>query len=150
MNDSDPTRDPDLDSTSAGDDLLDDGLRHLFRGSESRTDGSNSLVEALAGISGLDSRIRLRDLDDPDTRLDGPLSDKIRELLADQPRYDARGEIARGGIGIVLRAFDRDLGRDVAMKMLRPELADRPEMLSRFIEEAQIGGQLQHPGIVPV
>ncbi len=65
-------------------------------------------------------------------------------------RYQVLGEIARGGLGIVLQARDSDLGRDVAMKVL-PERDDRREAdISRFIEEAQIGGQLQHPGIVPV
>ncbi|MCY2959137.1 MAG: protein kinase, partial [Planctomycetota bacterium] len=41
-------------------------------------------------------------------------------------------------------------GRDVAVKVLDGELAKRPEVVQRFVEEAQIGGQLQHPGIVPV
>jgi serine/threonine-protein kinase len=53
-------------------------------------------------------------------------------------------------MGVVLKARDVDLGRDVAVKVLRGRYSDRPEMVNRFIEEAQIGGQLQHPGIVPV
>jgi serine/threonine-protein kinase len=65
-------------------------------------------------------------------------------------RYRIVGEIARGGIGVVLRGHDVDLGRDVAMKVLREEHAERADVLQRFVEEAQIGGQLQHPGIVPV
>ncbi len=60
------------------------------------------------------------------------------------------GEIARGGMGVVLKGHDTDLGRDVAVKVLDKRLADRPEVIQRFVEEAQIGGQLQHPGIVPV
>ncbi len=60
------------------------------------------------------------------------------------------GEIARGGMGVVLKGHDTDLGRDVAVKVLDPEMAKRPEVVQRFIEEAQVGGQLQHPGIVPV
>ena len=51
---------------------------------------------------------------------------------------------------MVLRAHDRDLGRDVAVKLLHERLARNPEALRRFVEEAQIGGQLQHAGIVPV
>lgn len=65
-------------------------------------------------------------------------------------RFRIDGEIARGGMGAVLKGRDPDLGRDVAVKVLRDDLGDRPEMVRRFIEEAQIGGQLQHPGIVPV
>src|SRR6188474_3630945 len=64
--------------------------------------------------------------------------------------YQILGEIARGGMGVILKGHDTDLGRDVAVKVLDPELAKRPEVVQRFIEEAQIGGQLQHPGIVPV
>ena len=53
-------------------------------------------------------------------------------------------------MGVVLRAHDADLGRDLAVKVLRESFRDQPEMVRRFVEEAQIGGQLQHPGIVPV
>jgi serine/threonine-protein kinase len=71
-----------------------------------------------------------------------------------QPRgrgnYQILGEIGRGGMGAVLRGHDSELGRDIAVKVLHRRLADRPEALQRFVEEAQIGGQLQHPGIVPV
>lgn len=65
-------------------------------------------------------------------------------------RYQLQGEIARGGMGAILRARDADLGRELAVKVLLERHADRPEVAQRFIEEAQIGGQLQHPGIVPV
>ena len=50
----------------------------------------------------------------------------------------------------VLRGHDVDLGRDLALKMLLEKHAHRPEVARRFVEEAQIGGQLQHPGVVPV
>ncbi len=65
-------------------------------------------------------------------------------------RLQVFGEIARGGMGSVLRGRDADLGRDLAVKVLLADHHDRPEMVRRFVEEAQIGGQLQHPGIVPV
>jgi len=68
----------------------------------------------------------------------------------DDSRYRIAGEIAKGGVGIIYKARDADLGRDVALKVLRREHASNPEVLERLIEEAQIGGQLQHPGIVPV
>ncbi len=50
----------------------------------------------------------------------------------------------------MLQARDVDLGREVAIKVLRDEYQRRPEIVRRFVEEAQIGGQLQHPGVVPV
>src|SRR5262245_21451926 len=65
-------------------------------------------------------------------------------------RYRILGEIARGGLGVVLRGHDAELGRDVAVKVVRDEVAGHPDVIRRFVEEAQIGGQLQHPGIVPV
>ncbi len=65
-------------------------------------------------------------------------------------RYQLLGEIARGGMGAVLKGRDHDLGRDLAIKVLLEKHRDQPELIRRFIEEAQIGGQLQHPGIVPV
>jgi serine/threonine-protein kinase len=64
-------------------------------------------------------------------------------------RYRLLDEIGRGGMGSVLRAHDPELGRELAIK-LRPELRDEPEAIRRFLEEARIGGRLQHPGVVPV
>jgi tetratricopeptide (TPR) repeat protein len=65
-------------------------------------------------------------------------------------RYQLQGEIARGGMGAVLRGRDVDLGRDLAFKVLLEKHAQRPEVARRFLEEAQVGAQLQHPGVVPV
>jgi serine/threonine-protein kinase len=70
--------------------------------------------------------------------------------VGDAGRYQLHGEIARGGIGVVLKGRDVDLGRDVAVKVLLERHRDRPELVRRFVEEAQIAGQLQHPGVVPV
>jgi tetratricopeptide (TPR) repeat protein/tRNA A-37 threonylcarbamoyl transferase component Bud32 len=57
---------------------------------------------------------------------------------------------ATGGIGRVWLAHDDSLGRDVAMKELLPERANQPAIRTRFLKEAQITGQLEHPGIVPI
>jgi tetratricopeptide (TPR) repeat protein len=65
-------------------------------------------------------------------------------------RLELFGEIGRGGMGVVLRGRDPDLGRELAVKVLRDDLRGSPEMVRRFVEEAQIAGQLQHPGIVPI
>src|SRR5262249_17509975 len=65
-------------------------------------------------------------------------------------KYQLAGEIARGGMGCGLKGRDVDLGRDVALKVLLEQHAGRTELLRRFVEEAQIAGQLQHPGIAPV
>jgi WD40 repeat protein/tRNA A-37 threonylcarbamoyl transferase component Bud32 len=65
-------------------------------------------------------------------------------------RYTLVRPHAAGGIGQVWLAHDADLGRDVALKELRLERAQNPAITARFLREARITGQLQHPGIVPV
>ena len=65
-------------------------------------------------------------------------------------RYEMLEELGAGGMGEVLRVRDRSLKRTVAMKVASPELQATAEGLSRFVEEAQVAAQLQHPGIVPV
>ena len=74
------------------------------------------------------------------------------EMPSDRGRYQLLGEIGHGGMGAVFNAeaADPDLGRDLAVKILLEEHQVSPDLVRRFIEEAQIGGQLQHPGIVPV
>ena len=65
-------------------------------------------------------------------------------------RYRLDGEIARGGMGAIIKGRDTDLGRDLAIKVLLDSHKDKPEVIQRFVEEAQISGQLQHPGIAPI
>ncbi|HEY0483743.1 MAG TPA: protein kinase [Kofleriaceae bacterium] len=69
-------------------------------------------------------------------------------LAADDPdRYEQVSEHARGGLGRVVRALDRRLGRTVAVKEL---LRHDPANEARFLREALITARLEHPGIVPV
>lgn len=65
-------------------------------------------------------------------------------------RYSLSRLHAKGGIGQVWLARDESLGREVALKELRPERAADPTLWARFLKEAQITGQLEHPGIVPI
>ncbi len=65
-------------------------------------------------------------------------------------RYQIEGEIGRGGMGMVLRARDPDLNRPLAVKVLLPSHGNQAELERRFREEAEITGQLQHPGIPPI
>lgn len=77
-------------------------------------------------------------------------SDELRmpERLAD--RYVVLEEIGHGGVGVIHRGWDTQLNREVAVKVLRKEFLSKPEALRRFMNEAIITSQLQHPGIVPV
>jgi serine/threonine-protein kinase len=65
-------------------------------------------------------------------------------------RYRLEGRIGQGGMGVVYRAHDPDFHRPLAVKILKEEYKDRPHMVARFLEEAKITGQLQHPGVPPV
>jgi serine/threonine-protein kinase len=78
----------------------------------------------------------------------GDTESEIPNVGSDQ--YQILGEIAKGGVGVVLKAHDMDIGRDVALKVLRTDRRENVSLIQRFVEEAQIGGQLQHPGIIPV
>jgi serine/threonine-protein kinase len=66
------------------------------------------------------------------------------------PGYEVVGEIGQGGMGIVYHARDCTLDRPVALKFLQQHYTHDPSVSSRFLYEAQITGQLQHPGIPPV
>jgi serine/threonine-protein kinase len=68
----------------------------------------------------------------------------------DLGRYEVLGEVARGGMGAVYRALDRQLNREVALKLMHRGREADPAMRLRFVEEAQLTGQLQHPGVPPV
>jgi PAS domain S-box-containing protein len=65
-------------------------------------------------------------------------------------RYRRIRLFATGGIGHIWLVHDNALGRQIALKELRPEQADDALLRMRFLREAQITGQLEHPGIVPV
>ena len=65
-------------------------------------------------------------------------------------RYELGGEVARGGMGAILRAQDLNIERTVAMKVTLGRADEDAETLQRFTQEAELTGQLEHPNIVPV
>lgn len=65
-------------------------------------------------------------------------------------RYRGRGVLGEGGMGEVRLYRDVHVGREVAMKVLLPEFADNETKRKRFLREARIQGQLDHPCVVPV
>lgn len=65
-------------------------------------------------------------------------------------RYEIVDEIGRGGMGTVYRARDTKMRREVAVKVLRPELVSVPGYLERFRREAYTAAQLSEPHVVPV
>jgi len=138
-------------------DLLDE--RHLERARE-----------ALEGVldGGQDAGVDQAHAPDPLTQevLEGPREEAfVRELVARLHRREARATryrreevLASGGQGVVHRVWDEDLRRHLAMKVARipgegpssARAATDSRSLGRFLEEAQVSGQLEHPGIVPV
>lgn len=76
------------------------------------------------------------------------VADLIARRGSQSSRYLIDKEIARGGMGAVLRGIDCDIRREIAIKVMLD--AANPHKKARFVEEAQITGQLEHPNIVPV
>src|SRR5262249_34683872 len=102
-----------------------------------------SLEEALrrrfAGAAGTSATVGLAD---------GPATGGA--ALPEVPGCALVGELGRGGMGVVYRGRDPVLGRDLAVKVLGARCAGDAELAERFVAEAQVAGQLQHPGVVPV
>jgi serine/threonine-protein kinase len=84
----------------------------------------------------------------PTDSSDNDLVARVERAVA--PAYDLQDELGRGGAGIVYRAIDRRLKRNVALKILPPDLAFRSDLRDRFLREAETAAQLNHPNIVPI
>ena len=90
----------------------------------------------------------------------GELDNSVHAVHETPGRYTSVSEHARGGMGRVLLVYDEHLGREIAMKELLPYASSEGDTLtprrhvmtivSRFLQEARITGQLEHPSIVPV
>lgn len=75
--------------------------------------------------------------------------ESVRQVLSG-PKYKVVTTIARGGMGIIMQARDLRIRRTVAMKVMKTAAQFSRENVLRFIDEAQLTGQLEHPNIVPV
>ena len=79
------------------------------------------------------------------------LQDPDLELHGEPLRgYRVLEQIGAGAFGVVFRAFQPQVGREVAIKAVHPELANHPDFVRRFEREAQIVARLEHPHIVPL
>ncbi|MCC7014106.1 MAG: serine/threonine protein kinase [Planctomycetes bacterium] len=107
---------------------------------------------------GVDPELSLGGVPKADADPPSALFERLRSRNPKGTRYRLLGEVGRGGMGVVLRIWDEDLRRTLAMKVVlgRDESATGdtphvdPKTIGRFLEEAQVTGQLDHPGIVPV
>jgi serine/threonine-protein kinase len=114
-------------------------------------------LQAIA--DGLNVRAGLRSVDDPRVRetIENPApaveagqSETLDLPAHTRSRYTLARVHAEGGLGRVWLARDTDLHRDVALKEIKRSRSENPDTRSRFLKEAQITGQLEHPNIVPV
>ena len=74
----------------------------------------------------------------------------LPDLQGDGVRYFPVRFHARGGLGEVYVAQDKEVGREVALKLIQPRYVALEESRLRFLQEAEITGRLEHPGIVPI
>ncbi|MFN8570329.1 MAG: serine/threonine-protein kinase, partial [Kouleothrix sp.] len=75
----------------------------------------------------------------------------IEERLAQVVKgYELREVLGEGGYGVVYRAYQPQVGREVAVKIILPQYANHPEFIRRFESEAQLVARLEHPYIVPL
>ena len=124
----------------------DGSVIHLTPGPDMETAGDKELLSGqMSVISPLKSEYGLEsdiDLQLPKkTAFHGP---STRE------KYVISGEVGRGGMGVILNAVDTDIRREVAMKVITGRRSESRDYLERFVGEAQVQGQLEHPNICPV
>jgi serine/threonine protein kinase len=74
----------------------------------------------------------------------------VAALNLHQQNYEVRAPIGTGAMGAVLQVRDRNIDRTVAMKVVLDQHHATPQKLQRFLQEARILGQLEHPNIVPI
>jgi eukaryotic-like serine/threonine-protein kinase len=77
-----------------------------------------------------------------------PRAGRLEDLPFEE-RYEVRGSLGQGGMGEIALCTDRRIGRDIALKLIRKG-EDDPNVRARFVREACLQGQLEHPAIVPV
>src|SRR5207247_94815 len=83
-----------------------------------------------------------------DPQVDVTELDLVREQLKDE--YEIVDELGRGGMAIVFKAREKQLERDVAIKVLPFSLAFDKEFVERFQREARTSAKLEHPSIIPI
>src|SRR5262245_3131718 len=99
-------------------------------------------LESIASLVTVDERQPVRALPPSPSAPTLPSTNRVR--------YRKVREHAGGGLGEVFVALDEELGREVALKEIKAQHADRPDFRARFVREAEVTGNLEHPGIVPV
>lgn len=110
--------------------------------------GSSSMARGWAPTKGATGAAWPQPL--PDSAKRSPMSQRPLSAPRAEDRYQLLDNFAHGGLGNIWRAKDAIIHREIAFKELLPKALKNPRIVERFLEEAQITGQLEHPGIVPI
>ncbi|WP_165068826.1 serine/threonine-protein kinase [Paludisphaera rhizosphaerae] len=112
------------------------------------------LQAALGKLGDRDLNARLAAVEGFPATLDGDVEATGLHVSETPTRAGGRFRVVRfhrqGGLGRIFVARDEELGREVALKEIRPDKADAGEMRDRFLLEAEINAGLEHPGVVPI
>ena len=73
-----------------------------------------------------------------------------QEAGFEEADYEVLGKMGEGGMGVIYRARQRSINREVAIKKIKVDVADQPDIRSKFISEAAFTGELAHPNIIPI
>jgi WD40 repeat protein len=154
---------PLLEMALAGNDLPADEEAALWGHLEECEECNRTMERMAGGASWCREVAALLSADDPDEA--APLGEKWSEIdftvenleAADDPNllgrlggYDVLEILGRGGMGVVLKAFDRELKRCVAIKVLAPHLAHSSLAKKRFAREAQAAAAVVHPNVLAI
>ena len=144
-----------LSETAAGHDWWTKAAQHLSTIEEiempaairSRLANSGSFVVPTLTSEPLPEEVRTGRMFDWQLILDPPTHP---EMLGRIDQFEIEAKIGQGGMGIVLKGFDRPLNRAVAIKVLSPLLASNGTSRQRFLREAQAAAAVVHPNVVPI
>ena len=113
------------------------GAQHLFDGTPHLIDGSKHLLDGIASAPLIDMGFI------PQRRVT-----TLGQGKADDADYRIVGRLGSGGTGVVFQAHQRAIDREVALKVLRNELASNQVSRDRFLTEARVIGGLDHPNVI--
>lgn len=116
-------------------------------GTSERDPNASTTVREPADASGKRAKSTSRGLGAAPSRIRlGPLARPVEP----DARYEEEAVLGQGGMGVVRACRDQRLGRCIALKQLRADLLGDDALRTRFVREAEVQGQLEHPAVVPL
>lgn len=110
---------------------------------------AEELVRQIAALKSMDARLFV-DSEIPSPAASQPPRDSQADVIQTRSSYRSLQRLARGGLGVVYRARDGELHRDVVLKFIQRRIAGNEERQQMFRREAEVTSRLDHPGVVPV